>query len=104
MSYPKTKRLQTGAVATGDGAVFDVSGFHTLSVQVLGITTATVTFEASNDGTTFAAVPFFNSSGTNASTATANGMFVTNLTGYSLFRARISAYTSGTINVYAAGC
>lgn len=103
MKQAQSKKLQSDATATGNGNVFNVAGFSLLCVQVLGITTATVTFEGSNDGATFAAVPFYNSAGSAVSTATANGVFVTNLCGYSLFRARISAYTSGTINVYASG-
>ena len=90
--------------ATGNGTVFDVSGLTNLSVQLLGTFTATVNFEGSNDGgTTWAAVPFFNSGGANASSATAVGIFTTYNLGYLLFRARVT-WTSGTsVTVIAAG-
>jgi hypothetical protein len=104
MSAPRKLTLQSAVNATGNGNVFNVAGFETLSVQVSGTFTATVTFEGSNDNSTWAAVPFFNSGGTNASTASAAGMFTTNLLGYELFRARVT-WTSGTsVTVIAAGC
>ena len=104
MKSVQSKLLQNAATATGNGAEWNVAGLEKISLQITGITTATVSFEGSNDGgTTYAAIPFFNSAGSNASSATANGMFVTYLTGYSLLRARISAYTSGTIYVYGVG-
>jgi hypothetical protein len=104
MSYAKSKTLQSAASATGNGSVFDVSGMDNIAIQVSGTFTATVNFEGSNDNATWAAVPFFNSSGSNASSASAAGMFVTNLTGYQLLRARVT-WTSGTsVTVIASGC
>lgn len=93
--YSENITLQSAASATGNGTVWDVSGLCCLAIQVFGTFTATVTFEGSNDNSTWAAVPFYNSAGAFVSTASAAGMFVTNLTGYRLFRARVT-WTSGT--------
>lgn len=106
MGRPFTTRqiLQSAAVATGNGAVMDVAGLHWLTVQVAGITTATITWEVSVDGTTWfgilAAPP---TTGTGALTATADGAFSVNVAGFPLFRARISAWSSGAITVTAMG-
>lgn len=102
-AYKRT--LQSAAVATGNGtAVTCTSGpegsYATLALQVQGITTATITWEATIDGTNWVAVqatPL--TTGTAATTATADGLFRVNVTGLVSFRARISAYTSGTITV-----
>jgi len=96
--------LQNAVSATGNGNTFDVSRFANLSLQVLGTFTATVTFEGSNDGgTTWAAVPFINSSGTNASTASAAGIFTTYNVGYLLFRARVTWVSGTSVTVIAVG-
>jgi hypothetical protein len=99
--------LQTAAVALGNGVTIDfldagIPFAEQISVQVEGITTATVTFEVSNDGSTFyaqdlAAVGVIETP-TNA--ATADGMFLGTICAR-YFRARISAWTSGTIAVTA---
>jgi hypothetical protein len=79
-----------------------VSGFTWLGIQIAGITTATITWEASQDGVTWAGIlvtPL--SSGTGALTATADGVYRVNVAGLAQIRARISAWTSGTITVSA---
>ena len=95
--------LQSAAVATGNGTVLNCNNYETVTLQVSGTFVGTVSFEGSVDGTNFAAVPFINSAGTNATTATAAGIFISAGTGYALLRARISAYTSGSITVVAGG-
>lgn len=98
----KRLQLQTAASATGNGQAFDVAGYDHGAIQVTGITIATVSFEGTVDGSTWYAVPLINSAGTYVSSATADGLFILNefTSGYAQLRARISAYTSGTINVY----
>jgi hypothetical protein len=101
-SYLET--LQDAAAATGNGVEIDFDGFERLSVQVSGTFTATVTFEGSVDGTTYAAVgmqPL--AGGSVATTATAAGIWVLPVANSALatYRARVSAYTSGTIDVVA---
>lgn len=94
--------LQSAATATGNGVAVDITGKTRVGVQVTGITTATVTFEVSIDGTNFVAVGLAAAAtGTLATTATANGVFYGEAGQYRLLRARISAYTSGTITVTA---
>lgn len=94
--------FQTAAVATGNGTVVDVSNFDVIGIQVVGITTATITWEASIDGTNWVGIlvaPI--TTGTGALTTTANGLFTLDCSGLALMQARISAWTSGTITVTA---
>jgi hypothetical protein len=92
--------FQSAAVATGNGTVIDCSNYDVIGIQVVGITTATITWETSIDGTNWVGVlvaPV--TTGTAALTATADGLFAFDCSGLSLLRARISAWTSGTITV-----
>ena len=101
----KTLLLQNAAVATGNGTAMectDISGgaLKKLAIQVQGITTATITWEVTIDGTNWKGIlvaPV--TTGTAALTATADGIFTVDVTGMSQFRARISAWTTGTITV-----
>jgi hypothetical protein len=102
--WAERSTLQSGATGTGNGTPMSVAGLTWLGLQIVGITTATITWECSNDGVTWTgiqATPL--STGTAAATATADGMYRANVSGLSLVRARISAYTSGTISVFAVG-
>ena len=93
--------LQNAAVATGDGTAINMKGWHELVIHVTGITTATVTFEGTvNDSTWFSVGMAAVATGTVATSATADGAFyLPRGLHLSKFRARISAYTSGTITV-----
>ena len=67
-----------------------------VAVQIVGTLSATITFEATVDGTNWVAfnlVPA--ASATAASTATAAGIWTAVTNGIAGFRARCSAYTSG---------
>ena len=68
-----------------------------LGVQISGTFSATITFEATMDGANWVA---FNmtpaASATAASTATTTGAWTANSGTYIAFRARCSAYTSGS--------
>lgn len=69
-----------------------------IGIQITGITSATVTFEATIDGSNWVAhnaTPV--ASTTAATTTTADGIFYANVVGITSFRARISTYVSGTI-------
>jgi hypothetical protein len=98
--------LQSAAVAVGNGTAVvptnsDEGAFTLLTLQIVGITTATITWEASVDGTNYVAVNARNvNTQVVATTATADGLYRINATGYFSLRARISAWTSGTIYVY----
>lgn len=93
--------LKTNSVtiAATDNAA-SVSGIPSpgfVAVQIVGAMSATITFEASVDGTNYVAFNMTPSnSGTDASTATAAGAFTKATGGYSAFRARCSAYSSGS--------
>lgn len=103
-----TKTLQAAAGATGDGqplrlAGDAVGGLEMVAIQLTGTFTATVTFEASLDGNTWAAVRFTPlATGTASTTATAVGIYQANLKGCAWVRARISAYTDGAVTALAA--
>ena len=96
--------FQSGATATGNGTAFEVGGLGAVGVQVEGITTATVIFEGTVDGSTWYAIRAYDrTNGTIASQATADGLWEVPTAGLKQLRARISAYTSGTITVSGLG-
>jgi hypothetical protein len=100
------KVLQSAAVATGNGTVvyptsISDGAYTCLTLQVEGITTATITWEATIDGTNWVAIEATNlaSSATPATTATADGIYRVVVAGLMQFRARISAWTTGATTV-----
>lgn len=96
--------LQSAAVATGDGTVMNVSTFSSVGVTVTIATTATVTFEVSQDGANWASRACTSVAATNGAlvtTATATGTFQCPIAGMQYFRARISAWTAGAVTVKA---
>lgn len=98
-----TETLHSGAQADATGKILKVEGWATVSVQVDGITTATVTFQVSND----AALGWENltciksSNGSSVSSLTADGAVACPVAGYKYFKAPISGYSDGTITVKA---
>lgn len=99
----KSEALQSGATANGDGTISAVQGYTTAVVQVEGLGSATINFEASVSGTGYNAVQCWRlADRTKAdTTTTTNGIWRCNITGLNKFRARISGYASGTITVTA---
>lgn len=98
--------MQNAATGTGNGtAVSPVStnngSYAWLTCQVNGITTATITWEATVDGTNWVAFGMTDTAdgSTVATTATADGLYRGIVAGYTSVRARISAHTTGTITV-----
>jgi hypothetical protein len=95
----------TGIAATANGTAIlctEASGgaYTTLVAHVEGISGDTITFEATIDGTNWLAVLFTNlTSGTAATTATADGLYRATVTGLKQVRARLSTYSAGTIIV-----
>lgn len=78
-------------------------GMSYVGARLAGTWVGTVQFEASNDGVNFFSVsvtPF--ASGTDVSSATANGNWFTTVKSYVAFRVRISSYTSGSVIAYLA--
>jgi hypothetical protein len=100
--FVASQNLQTAAVATGNGTPIDCRGFSWLAIHVVGITSATITWETSLDGTNwFGVLVAPPVTGTGALTTTADGVFRVQCAGFGFFRARISTWVSGTINVIA---
>ena len=78
-----------------------VGGQSYVGVRLAGTWVATITFEASTDGLNFNTVtvtPFATGTGVQTATATGNWWFA--VANYVAFRVRISAYTSGSVQVY----
>jgi len=95
--------LQNAAVATGNGTSLPMSGSDSAVLQVNGITTATITFEGTVDGSNWVAVAMSDLNSTTrarATTATADGLYLLESAGsLTLLRARVSVWTAGTITV-----
>jgi hypothetical protein len=97
--------MQNAAVAQGNGTLmYPVSmtngAFNTLTAQVKGITTVTITWEGTVDGTNY--VGFLMApvtTGTLALTSTADNVYRGTVTGFTAIRARISAWTTGATTV-----
>lgn len=101
---PTATTMQNAATANGNGTNLSAAGYGTAIVSItasVGMSGGTtINFEASTDNTTFVAVQAINV-GTNtiATTTTATGDWHVNIAGYSFLRARISAYSAGTITI-----
>ena len=105
MQFPSSRMtLHTAAVATADGAIMDVTGCSSVCVQIQGVTTATITWKARNDGSNWVTIPAKNkASGVEATTATADGLYDVPVHGCTEFIADITAWTAGTITITAVG-
>lgn len=102
LTYVST--FQSGATALGNGSPVDVAGLAGEVIQLSGMTSATITFEANVDGVNWFPVPAYNiSTGAVGVTATASGLYFLNTSGYQNLRARISTYVSGTITATGSG-
>lgn len=98
--YAKSATLQSAVETTSTGTAMVVGGFPTVGLQVAGITTATITWQGTIDGSTWVSVLATNfTSGSAATTTTADGVFYANVKGLDQVRAVVSGWTSGTITV-----
>lgn len=96
--------LQDAAVADGNGTPMDVAGLSYVGLQATGITTATLNWEGTVDGSTYAAIQVTPlATGTAATTATGNGLFRANVAGLQKIRARISGWGVGAVIVTGLG-
>jgi hypothetical protein len=95
-----TGTLQGAATATGNGTPLSTDGYGVALLQITGTFVGTIVFEGSVDNTNFVAL-FGRNRNTNvsAASATAPGIFELDVRGLQTLRARISAYTSGSITV-----
>lgn|SRR5690606_37685742 len=97
--------MQDAATATGNGTPVTCTShadgaWTDLVMQVVISDTATVTFEATVDGSTWHTLNVVDlEDGTDATTASASGIFRANVRGLTQVRARVSALTSGTVDV-----
>lgn len=76
----------------------DVSAFKWFSVQTLGTWTGTLTFQGSNDNSTFVSTTAFlinETTGTSRSSSTTTNIYAGNIS-FRYLRIRMTAYTSGT--------
>ena len=78
----------------------DLGAYLSVTLQIVGITTATVTFQATIDGTNWVAILFENlNSGTTGTSATADGLYRATVLGLKYVRANITSWTTGTITI-----
>lgn len=98
-TIPAATTMQSAAAATGNGTNLNVLGYVSIIVNITGTFVATVIFEASVDDTTFVAISAHQVgvAGNLSSTTTVAGDFRISVAGYKSVRARISAFTSGTV-------
>ncbi len=103
-----TKTLQDAAEATGAGESLLIlgdafGGQEMVVIQLSGTFTATVTFQATANGVTWADVEFtpLAALDTPATTATTAGLYQANLKGCLRVRASVTAYTDGNVTAYA---
>jgi len=101
--HPALTTLQAAAAGTGNGIVLDTRQVNQMFVEISGTFVGTVTFEASVDGTNFFAIGLKTAAdGAAVTSATAPGQWkMIADTVIASFRARVSAFTSGTITVKA---
>lgn len=94
-----TNRNQNPLAAAQDQVQLSVAGGSAVGFQLTGTFVGTVTFEGTVDGVNWVslAVQALAETGTtHVTTATAPGIWTSNVGGLLLVRARMSAYTSGT--------
>ena len=91
--------------AADEAITIGVRGLAGVALQLAGTWVGTVTFEATVDAdtwVTFNMVPA--ASATPASTATSNGAWSANCSGFEAVRARFSTATSGIVRATMQGC
>lgn len=95
------ENMQSAATATGNGTSLCCTGHATAAMQVSGTFVGTVTFEATINGSTWVSLLVTNvTTGGTATSTNAAGIFRVSCGGFAEIRARISAYTSGSITVH----
>ena len=95
--------MQTAAATTGAGTSLLVAGFNRAVFQVTGTFVATITFQATIDGSnwvTYALSDLSTAARTHATTQTTTGVYLAD-DAYALtaIRANVTAYTSGTVTI-----
>jgi hypothetical protein len=103
-TIPSATTMQSAVTANANGTSLNVNGFASAVLNVVSSVSmsggTTINFEASVDDTTWVAINGHAvGSTTIATTTTADGDFRVATAGYKSVRARISAYSAGTITV-----
>jgi hypothetical protein len=98
MEYETPYVIQSAVAATGNGVAFPISGYSTLSLAVTGTFVGTVTFEGQDAAGNWTAINGKVLGGFSLATSTTTtGTWEFNVAALQAFRARVSAYTSGSI-------
>jgi hypothetical protein len=96
--------VQVVAGRSGLGPIFmvDTTGYNSIVLQLTGTWSATITFQVSNDGSTWSSTLAWPVAGASApvTTATANGQWIFPTAGR-FFRAQVTAWTSGLVSAHA---
>lgn len=96
-AWAQTYRINSGSLAATGSVTINTAGFGTVSVQVTGTYVGTIAFEGATDQTNFVAVNCTPPNSATAETTTiTTGVWTCTVAGLRMFRARMSAYTSGT--------
>lgn len=100
---PVSFSVLNGAAAQNTEGIIDLGGrYGSVSLQVSGTFTATVSFKATVDGTNWVDIQGTNvSSGSSATSTSAAGIFVFKTIGIAKLKAVVSAYTSGSVTAKA---
>ena len=104
LGYETIIPLYTAAGADTNGETVPCAGLATVCVQLSGtLTSATVYFEATVDGSNWIGVLGWNrNTGVKALSATAVGLYVFDVAGLTAFRARLD-WTTGSVTAVAKG-
>lgn len=98
----KLVQLHAAAVATATGETIPAETRSVVMFELSGTFAATVTFEGTVEGSTWIAIRAMRMSNGNMATTGANAdLYRAVVTGLKTVRARISAYTSGSLTVWA---
>lgn len=96
--FQTTPVQATGSLTATGSVTLNVSSNASLAVQITGTWVGTVTFEGSVDGVTYQTITVTpTNTTTGVTTTTANGVWTGSVGGLKSARARVSAYTSGTV-------
>jgi len=103
-TFGHTFHSAVAGTAAVNGSAFEVAGLDAVGVQVAGVATATLAFEATIDGSNWASMRAYSyASGSASGSATADGLYLVPCTGLDQVRVPISSQSGGTITVSGLG-
>lgn len=92
--FAEVANLSAGSLNADLVPSTDVSTYRSVSLQISGTYSGTITFQGSNDNSTFASIQLLSTTGVTTSTGS-TGLFYGAIT-YRYFRVRMTSYSSGT--------